>query len=117
MKLTKHIRYTVRVREYEVVQVEVGAEADHFDLGVDSRAWAELDAATRATYTDHLELMVISEVDKLARDELQRISGWSEIHPNLAQDFLHSATTQRNQDARTQTATPPSTSRRIRRSS
>jgi hypothetical protein len=90
MKLSKNIRYLVRVRDYETVHVEVGAEADHHDLGWSDEDWAEL-KETRASWIDQLELLVITEVEKLAREELQIIATWSEIEPNLAEDFLHSA--------------------------
>lgn len=90
VRLSKNIRYTVRVRDYETVQVEVGAVADHHDLGWSDEDWAEL-KETRASWIDQLELLVINEVEKLAREELQTISAWSEISPNLAEDFLHSA--------------------------
>jgi hypothetical protein len=121
MKLSKQIRYTVRVRDYEIVQVEVGAEADHHDLGWSDEDWAAL-RETRPSWTDQLELLVITEVEKLAREELQIIAGWSEISPNLAEDFLHSAplssaSTQRSQHgtAKKKAGSTPS-SRRVRRS-
>jgi hypothetical protein len=116
MKLTKHIRYLVRVRDYETVQVEVGAEADHHDLGLTDEQWTNLNAEHQHTYVDHLELLVINEVERLAADELQRIARWSEIEPNLAEDFLSS--TQRSSNARTanKKADSSPSSRRIRRS-
>ena len=114
MKITKHVRYTVRVREYEVVQVEVGAEADHHDLGIGDEDWTELDE-TRSSWIDQLELLVITEVEKLARDELQTIAQWSEITPNLADDFLSSAPMQRSTHARNQKAGSTPASRRVRR--
>jgi hypothetical protein len=120
MKLTKQIRYTVRVRDYEIVQVEVGAEADHHDLGWSDEDWAAL-SETRSSWVDQLELLVITEVEKLAREELETVSSWSEISPNLAEDFLHSARlssapTQRNQHASAKKTTDSSpSSRRVRR--
>jgi hypothetical protein len=119
MKLSKHIRYTVRVRDYEIVQVEVGADADHHDLGWSDEDWAAL-RETRASWTDQLELLVITEVEKLAREELQIIAGWSEISPNLAEDFLHSARlstapTPRSQHAPAKKTGSSTPSRRVRR--
>jgi len=119
MKLTKHIRYLVRVRDYETVQVEVGAEADHHDLGYSDQEWAQATPQLRHNETDHLELVVISEVEKLARTELEIVAEWSEISPNLAEDFLSEPTIatmqeQRSNHARTEKTGPPPTSRRIR---
>ena len=114
MKLTKHIRYLVRVRDYETVQVEVGAEADHHDLGLSDEDWTALDAAHRRTYTDHLELLIIEEVERLATEELQQVNQWSDISPNLAEDFLL-AQKKRSQNGRANTkADTPSSSRRVR---
>jgi hypothetical protein len=116
MKLSKNIRYLVRVRDYETVHVEVGAEADHRDLGYSDEGWAELTGQQRHNETDHLELVVISEVERLARDELHQISQWSEISPNLAEDFLSSAPMQRSNHARTtnEKTGPAPASRRVR---
>jgi hypothetical protein len=100
MKLSKNIRYLVRVRDYETVHVEVGAEADHHDLGLGDEEWAALAPQHRATYTDQLEILVITEVEKLARGELLTIAQWSEIEPNLAQDFLSSHPLPRSTNAR-----------------
>jgi len=118
MKLSKNIRYLVRVRDYETVQVEVGAEADHHDLGLSDEEWTNLNAEHQHTYIDHLELLVISEVEKLARYELEIIATWSEISPNLAQDFLSEptiASLQKDNHARTPKTDPPPASRRVRR--
>ena len=90
MKLSKNIRYLVRVRDYETVHVEVGAEADHHDMGWSDEDWAAL-GETRASWIDQLELLVITEVERLAREELSQIARWSEISPNIAEDFLSSA--------------------------
>jgi hypothetical protein len=119
VKLFKQIRYTVRVRDYEIVQVEVGAEADHHDLGWSDEDWAAL-RETRASWTDQLELLVITEVEKLAREELETVSSWTEISPNLAEDFLHSARlssapTQRSQHGTAKKAGSSASSRRVRR--
>lgn len=115
MKLSKNIRYLVRVRDYETVHVEVGAEADHHDLGLSDQDLADLPPTKRDTYTNVLELLVIDEVERLAVDELRRIAQWSEIEPNLAEDFLSSTPMPRSNRARTpQTSeTPPSS--RVRR--
>jgi hypothetical protein len=122
VKVTKTIRYLVRVRDYETVHVEVGAEADHHDLGYSDQEWAQMLTATRADNVDRLELLVITEVERLAHDELSRIAMWSEISPNLAEDFLSSTPTPPNRSStyageqRTQKTDPPPASRRIRRS-
>jgi len=90
MKLSKNIRYLVRVRDYETVHVEVMAEADHHDMGWSDEDWTAL-GETRSSWIDQLELLVITEVEKLAREELAQINRWTEISPNLAEDFLSSA--------------------------
>lgn len=100
MKVSKHIRFTVRVRDYESAYVEVGFEGDHHDLGFADEDWAEL-RETRSSWIDQLELLVITEVEKLAREELERINSFSEAH-NIADDFLstaplHPANPQRSQ--------------------
>jgi hypothetical protein len=117
MKLSKHIRYLVRVRDYETVQVEVGAEVDHHDLGYDDRAWAELNSEHRKTFTDHMELLLITEVEELALEELSKVAEWSDLPNNLAEDFLHSAPLPRSNNARTTTkkAGTSSPSRRVQR--
>jgi hypothetical protein len=120
MKLSKHVRYTVRVREYEIAQVEVGAEGSHFDMGLDDQMLAKLNPEEWDTIEKSLRAMVDAEVHELARSELEVISEWSEIEPNLAQDFLHTpppAYIQRRQHHATQQKThnPSPTSRRLRR--
>jgi len=90
MKLSKQLRYLVRVRDYETVQVEVAAEADYRDLGIADPDAAHMRPEERIKYTDLLHDLVNKEVDKLAREELVRINQWSEISPNLAEDFLAS---------------------------
>lgn len=89
MRLKKTIHYHVRVRDYETIYVEVGAEADHRDLGVDDDALAKMTDAEWKTMTQSLRAMVDSECHENARTELEVISEWSEIEPNLAADFLH----------------------------
>lgn len=120
MKLSKHLRFTIRVRDYENAYVEVGAEADHHDLGWSDEKWAEL-RETRASWVDQLELLLITEVEKLAREELSRVSLWAETSPNLADDYLQSAplqaaSTQRSQHGTTKKAGSTQAGRRIRRS-
>jgi hypothetical protein len=118
VKLIKHIRYLVRVHDYETVHVEVGAEVDHHDLGLTDDQWAEV-----MTIKDRQEGVLLlqeklnTEVEKLAREELERIATWSEISPNLAEDFLSSnpLPTTRSQSARTEKTDPPPASRRLRR--
>jgi len=89
MKLSKNIRYLVRVRDYETVHVEIGAEASHLDLGIDDDDLTKLSPEEWDTLAKSLRAMVDSECHQLARSELEVISEWSEIEPNLAQDFLH----------------------------
>jgi hypothetical protein len=117
MKLTKTIRYLVRVRDYETVHVEVGAEATHLDLGIDDALLATFDGPTIDRRWDSLQHMVEEEVERMARQELEQIASWSEISPNLAEDFLSTTPlpTTRSQNARTQKTSTPPTSRRIRR--
>jgi hypothetical protein len=121
MKLSKNIRYLVRVRDYETVHVEVGAEADHHDMGWSDEDWAAL-GETRASWIDQLELLVITEVERLAREELSQIARWSEISPNIAEDFLSSAPLSpvpphaRSQHGTAKKAGSTATSRRVRRS-
>ena len=90
MKVSKNIRYLVRIRDYETIHIEVGAEADHHDLGWSDEDWSQIQE-NRGSWIDQLELLVITEVEKLAREEMARIVQWSEIEPNLAEDFLSSA--------------------------
>lgn len=110
MKLEKHLRILVRIRDYETVQVEVGAEISDEDL--DKRP-ADLD-----TTMNHMQLILSRQLDTLLRAELENATRWSEIHPNLADNYL-STYVQRDQRARstdgktTHTAAPAS--RRIRR--
>jgi hypothetical protein len=102
VKLSKNVRYLVRVRDYETIHVEVGAEASHYDLGIDDQHLASLDGAQIDRKWDSLQRMVEIEVDRLAREELTIIAGWSEISPNLAEDYLSvepPTTVQRNQHA------------------
>jgi hypothetical protein len=117
MKLSKNVRYLVRIRDFETAHVEVGAEISHFDIGYDDEAWAKLHESHRSTFTEHLEMLVNREVDQLARAELETIAEWSEISPNLAEDYLSikPAHLQRNQHANKKTDTTASGSRRIRR--
>lgn len=102
MKLTKNCRYLVRVRDYETAHIEVGAEISHFDLGYDDEAWAA--SNQRPRLIDQMRATLNIEVDRLAREELETIAEWSEISPNLADDFLQTppppAIVQRNQHAK-----------------
>jgi hypothetical protein len=118
MKLAKNVRYLVRVRDYETVHIEVGAEADHRDLGVADNDLAHMAPKERQKFTADLHTLINAEVDRLARNELETIAEWSEISPNLAEDYLDTqpAYLQRNQHARDQkTATPAPSGRRVRR--
>jgi hypothetical protein len=102
VKLSKNVRYLVRVRDYETIHVEVGAEISHYDLGIDDAHWADLFSDPREQFINRMHEMLATEVDRIAREELAIIAGWSEISPNLAEDFLsvESPTTmQRNHHA------------------
>jgi hypothetical protein len=117
MKLSKTIRFTVRVRDYESVHIEVGAEASHYDLGIDDQLLATFDGPQIDRRWDSLQRMVEDEVDRLARQELETVSELSEILPNLANDYLD-AKEQEDQHARNhqqKSATPAPASRRVRR--
>jgi hypothetical protein len=120
VKLSKNIRYLVRVRDYETVHIEVGAEISHFDLGYNDERWARLRARDEeGRYILEIEKLLKFEVDQLARAELEAVAEWSEISPNLAEDFLSAepAYLQRSQHAHTNKKTDPPASggRRIRR--
>jgi hypothetical protein len=117
VKLSKHTRYLVRVRDYETVQVECGAEISHYDLGYGDEEWAGLTIERRHELIEGLHRQLIYEVDQIAREELEVIAGWSEINPNLAEDYLSEkppTTMQRKPDAKT-TSTTATSSRNIRR--
>jgi len=101
VKLSKHVRYLVRIRDYETVQIEVGAEADHHDLGYTDNEWANLLIKNRDEQTLKLEELLVFEVERLATEELDEVAQWSEIQPNLATDYLSSA---RLSSARSQSA-------------
>lgn len=88
MKLSKNVRYLVRVRDYETAHVEVGAEISHLDLGVDDYRLTLLTDIQRAGLVTQLHDQLNIEVDRIAREELTVIAGWSEISPNLAEDYL-----------------------------
>ena len=103
MKLTKNCRYLVRVRDYETAHIEVGAEISHHDIGYDDDAWACAEPYKRSKGADTMRAMLNIEVDRLAREELETIAEWSEISPNLAEDYLQTpppANLQRNQHAK-----------------
>jgi hypothetical protein len=98
VKLSKHIRFIIRVREYETCQVEVGAEISHFDIGYNDHDWAE--SNQRPRLIDQMRAALSIEVDRLAREELETVAEWSEISPNLAEDYLQTpAQTQRKHHA------------------
>jgi hypothetical protein len=103
MKLSKNCRYLVRVRDYETVHIEVGAEISHFDMGFDNEDWAGLTQLRRERCTETLHNMLDKEVDRIARAELKTVAQWSEINPNLAEDYLETpppTTMQRNNHAK-----------------
>jgi len=115
MKLSKSRRYLIRIRDYETTTVEVGAEISHYDIGYDDQSWAEATAQQRVSQTKKLRDLLDHEVDRLAREELEIVADWSEITPNLADDYLKStAPMQRNQYAEKTDSHTPS-SRRLRR--
>lgn len=88
MKLSKNVRYLVRVRDYETAHIEVGAEIDHHDIGFTDERWDLLDTESRDYMIEDMHAMLNHEVDRIAREELTIIAGWSEISPNLAEDYL-----------------------------
>jgi hypothetical protein len=108
MKITKTLRLTVRVREFETVQVEVGVVADHHDLGYDENWLVQLSNNDRKAMNKQVRALVVQEVESLAREELEKISAWSDFSPNLADDYLGST------DVRTEKDHSPS-ARRIHR--
>ena len=117
MKLSKNCRYLVRVRDYETVHIEVGAEISHHDIGYDDDHWTELSEKIRDEETETLHEMLNTEVDRIAREELAVIAGWSEISPNLAEDYLSveaPTNLQRKPHAKT-TSSQPTPSGAIRR--
>jgi hypothetical protein len=118
VKLSKNVKYLVRVRDYETVHIEVGAEISHYDLGYDDQAWTELNPDAREKWADVLHNMVNTEVDRIAREELTVVAGWSEISPNLAEDYLSvepHTTMQRKPHATKKTGSQSTPSRAIRR--
>jgi hypothetical protein len=82
------MRFTVRVREFETVQVEVAADASHFDLGIDDEQLANIGEGKQLR--TRLRELVETEVKNLATEELARISALSDFSPNLADDYLGS---------------------------
>ena len=88
VKISKNVKYLVRVRDYETAHVEVGAEISHFDIGYDDENWAVLSKRQRDELIETMHTLLDSEVDRIAREELGIIAGWSEITPNLALDYL-----------------------------
>jgi hypothetical protein len=104
VKISKNVKYLVRVRDYETAHVEVGAEISHHDISYDDDNWAVLSKRQRDELIETMHAMLNHEVDRIAREELEIIAGWSEISPNLALDFLSveppPATMQRKPHAR-----------------
>jgi hypothetical protein len=88
VKLAKTCRYLVRVRDYETAHIEVGAEISHHDVGFTDERWAQLSVKSRNDHVGDIRAVLNHEVDRLAREELETIAEWSEISPNLAQDYL-----------------------------
>lgn len=118
VKLSKNVRYLVRVRDYETVHIEVGAEISHHDLGIDDAHWAALLSEPRGQFTDRLHDLLDCEVDRIAREELAVVAGWSEISPNLAEDYLSvepPTNMQRNHHASKKIGSQSAPSGRIRR--
>jgi len=128
VKLSKNVRYLIRIRDYETAHIEVGAEISHHDLGFTDEEWAHLRDPTRTTvrdpnkvrdrYVESMHALLNEEVDRIAREEMTVISGWSEISPNLAEDYLSveppPATMQRKPHA-TKTGPKPASGRGVRR--
>lgn len=98
MRIAKTLRFNVRNREYENIQVEVTAEADQND----AESW------------DDCEMLVTEEVEHLAVQELRRVAAICVDPDNAASDYLHAINgSQRANNQKTQpTAT---TGRRLRR--
>jgi hypothetical protein len=112
MKYSKTLRLTVRVREFETVQIEVGAEISHFDFAMDDNELAAYTKRSPAAQTNlgvAMRTALDDEVEKLARTELEKISTWTEFSPNLADDYLGS------KDGRTRTKKNPASPRRLTR--
>jgi hypothetical protein len=117
VKLSKNVRYLVRVRDYETVHIEVGAEISHHDLGFTDDQWAKRSGFT-AELEDLMHDQLNAEVDRIAREELTVIAGWSEISPNLAEDYLSvepPTTMQRKPHATKKTGTDSAPSGGVRR--
>jgi hypothetical protein len=112
MKFTKSVRYIVRVREYETIQIEVGAEAGHHDLGLDDDELSRLSEIERVRSAASLKKMVLREVEGMAQEELEQVARWSEFSPNLAQDVLRE---QRSNRGSEKTDSSTATGRRVRR--
>jgi acyl-CoA reductase-like NAD-dependent aldehyde dehydrogenase len=120
VKLVKNCRFLVRVRDYETAHIEVGAEVSHFDVGYDNESWAGLPDERRERYIKDIHALLDHEVDRLAREELETVAKWSEISPNLAEDYLETiplpVRMQRNHHAKkTDTQSAPSGGVRGRR--
>jgi hypothetical protein len=107
MKISKQIRFTVRIREYETVSVEVSAEASHYDLSVDDAALAKLSMKGQENLQDRITDLVEQEVTRLATKELAAVNELSEFDTNLADDYISNVP--RSQHARTEktNSTPP----------
>ena len=93
MRLSKTLRFTVRVREFETMHVEVGAEVSHYDFAMNDEELAEYTKRSPAAQTNlgvAMRNALDDEVNKLAREELEKISKWSDFSPNLADDYLGS---------------------------
>jgi hypothetical protein len=119
VKLSKNCRYLVRVRDYETVHIEVGAEISHFDVGYTNEELARdtRDEDVSGRITDLMREMLNKEVDRLAREELETVAEWSEVSPNLAEDYLDTpppTTVQRSHHAKT-TGPQPAPSGGLRR--
>lgn len=122
MKLSKNTRFLVRVRDYEVVHIEVGSEVTHFDLGYDDLGWATLPPKQRDSEIEHLHSILSVAVEEMAREELEIVGQWSEFSPNVAEDFLshHSASAsaplplKRKDNATDKKTDSPTTGRRLR---
>jgi hypothetical protein len=120
MKISKTMRFTINNRQYENATVEVGAEATHHDLGFTDDQWAEVVLVNKdhAVYQSKLEDMVLTEVEKLAVQELRRVERFCENSDNLARDYLNACEESsptnkpRSQHARDQETSAQSSSRR-----
>jgi hypothetical protein len=88
MRVSKSLTYTVRIREYETVKVEVGAEMTVYDLGYDDLDIQRLTSEDRDGLWVRLWDTVNTEVEQQQFEALREVA---DISPtaNLSHDVLH----------------------------